>query len=55
MAVNRSNISQQVTKPNKIKKVMNEFKKGKLNIGKSKKKVKNKKQALAIALNTRRV
>jgi hypothetical protein len=53
--MNRSNISQQVTKPNKIKKVMKEFKEGKLNIGKSKKKVKNKKQALAIALNQRRV
>ena len=30
---------------------MGEFKKGKLNIGKSKKKVKNRKQAIAIALN----
>ena len=30
---------------------MREFKKGKLNIGKSKKKVKNRKQAIAIALN----
>ena len=35
----------------KIKKVMKEFKKGKLNIGKSKKKVKNRKQAIAIALS----
>ena len=35
----------------KIKKVMKEFKKGKLNIGKSKKKVKSRKQAIAIALS----
>ena len=35
----------------KIKKVMKEFKKGKLNIGKSDKKVKSRKQALAIALS----
>ena len=35
----------------KVKKVMKEFKKGKLNIGKSKKKVKNCKQAIAIALS----
>jgi len=37
-------------KDKKIKKVMGEFKKGELNIGKSKKKVKSKKQAIAIAL-----
>ena len=35
----------------KIKKVMKEFKKGQLNIGGSKKKVKSKKQAIAIALS----
>ena len=35
----------------KISKVMREFKKGKLPIGKSKKKVKSRKQAIAIALN----
>jgi len=35
----------------KISKVMREYKKGKLSIGKSKKKVKNRKQAIAIALN----
>ena len=35
----------------KIKKVMKEFKKGKLNIGKADKKVKSRKQALAIALS----
>ena len=34
----------------KISKVMREFKKGKLPIGKSKKKVKSSKQAIAIAL-----
>ena len=34
----------------KVAKVMKEFKKGKLSIGKSDKKVKNRKQAIAIAL-----
>jgi hypothetical protein len=38
----------------KIGKVMREFKKGKLHIGKSKKMVKNKKQAVAIALSEAR-
>ena len=43
------------TKPQKkVKKVMKEFKKGKLNIGKSDKKVKNRKQAIAIALSRSR-
>jgi hypothetical protein len=41
-----------MTKPEKkVKKVMREFKKGELPIGKSKKKVKNRKQAIAIALS----
>ena len=35
----------------KVKKVMREFKKGVLPIGKSKKKVKSRKQAIAIALS----
>lgn len=35
----------------KVKKVMREFKKGELKIGKSKKPVKNRKQAIAIALS----
>jgi hypothetical protein len=35
----------------KISKVMKEFKAGELNIGKSKKKVRSKKQAVAIALS----
>ena len=35
----------------KIAKIIRKFKKGKLTIGKSKKKVKNRKQAIAIALN----
>ena len=35
----------------KISKVMKEFKAGELNVGKSKKKVKSKKQAIAIALS----
>ena len=38
-------------KQKKIAKVMREFKKKKLSIGKSGKKVKNRKQAIAIALN----
>jgi hypothetical protein len=38
-------------KQKKISKVMREFKKGELNIGKSSKKVKSKKQAVAIALS----
>ena len=37
-------------KQKKVKKVMKEFKKGELNIGGSKKKVKSRKQAIAIAL-----
>lgn len=41
-------------KEKKIKKVMGEYKKGELNIGKSKKKVKSKKQAIAIALASAR-
>ena len=35
----------------KVKKVMREFKRGELPIGKSKKKVKSRKQAIAIALS----
>ena len=35
----------------KISKVLREFKKGELNIGKSPKKVKSRKQAIAIALS----
>ena len=38
-------------KEKKVKKVMKEFKKGELNIGCSKKKVKSRKQAIAIALS----
>lgn len=38
----------------KIKKVMKEYKKGELNIGKSEKKVKSQKQAVAIALSEQR-
>ena len=41
-----------MSKPQKkIKKVMKEFKKGELNIGKSPKKAKSRKQAIAIALS----
>ena len=38
-------------KQKKVAKLMREFKKKKLSIGKSDKKVKNRKQAIAIALN----
>ena len=38
-------------KQNKISKVMHEYKSGKLKSGKSKKKVVNRKQAIAIALS----
>jgi len=55
--VNRASASNQITKAGKkkIKKVMGEFKKGTLKIGKSKKKVKNPKQAKAIALIEARI
>ena len=42
-------------KQKKVKKVMKDFKKGELNIGKSKKKVKNRKQAIAIALSEAKI
>ena len=52
MTLTRGQMRKQVTKgPGKVKKVMKEFKKGELNIGKSKKKVKSRKQAIAIALS----
>ena len=52
MAISRSQLGKTTDKKqNKVSKVMREFKNKKLNIGKSKKKVKNRKQAIAIALN----
>ena len=52
MAISRSQLGKTTAKKqNKVRKVMREFKTGKLNIGKSKKKVKNRKQAVAIALS----
>ena len=52
MAISRSQTGKTVSKKEKkISKVMREFKNKKLNIGKSNKKVKNKKQAIAIALS----
>ena len=47
---NRSSIKKQVTRPGKVKKVMGEYKRGKLKSS-SGKKVKNRKQAIAIALS----
>lgn len=41
----------EVTGQGKVGKVMKEFKKGTLNIGKSKKKVKSRRQAIAIAMS----
>ena len=52
MAISRSQLPTTTDrKRKKVSKVMREYKKSKLNIGKSKKKVKNRKQAIAIALN----
>jgi hypothetical protein len=52
MAISRSQLPMTTDrKRKKVSKVMREFKNKKLNIGKSKKKVKNRKQAIAIALN----
>jgi hypothetical protein len=52
MVISRSNLGKTTDKKQKkISKVMREYKKGKLNIGQSNKKVKNRKQAVAIALN----
>jgi NAD kinase len=52
MAISRSQLGKTTDKKqNKISKVMREFKSGKLKTGKSNKKVVNRKQALAIALN----
>ena len=52
MAISRRQLPKTTEqKRKKVSKVMREFKKGKLNIGQSNKKVKNSKQAVAIALN----
>lgn len=52
MSISRGQMRKQVTTgPKKVAKVMREFKKGKLHSGKSKKIVKNPKQAIAIALS----
>ena len=52
MAISRAQLPTTTDrKRKKVSKVMREFKNKKLNIGKSKKKVKNRKQAIAIALS----
>jgi len=52
MPISRGQMRKQIEKgPKKVAKVMREFKKGKLHSGKSKKIVKNPKQAIAIALS----
>ena len=43
-------MTKKTKKEQKVAKVMREYKKGELSIGKSDKKVKNRKQAIAIAL-----
>ena len=50
MTTSRSSIGKQITRPGKVKKVMGEYKKGKLKSS-SGKKVKKRKQAIAIALS----
>ena len=52
MAITRAQLPKTTEKKRKkVSKVMREFKNKKLNIGQSKKKVKNRKQAIAIALS----
>ena len=52
MVISRQQLSKTTDKKQKkVSKVMREFKNKKLNIGQSKKKVKNRKQAIAIALS----
>ena len=52
MAITRAQLPKTTErKRKKVSKVMREFKNKKLNIGQSKKKVKNRKQAIAIALS----
>ena len=51
MAMSRANMSQQIEKPGKVRKVMREFKEGTLHSGKKGPVVKNRKQAVAIALS----
>lgn len=50
--MSKKRVSKKKTKAQKkVKKVMTEYKSGELNIGKSKKKVKSRKQAIAVALS----
>ena len=52
MTISRGQMSKQTEKQGKkVSKVMREYKKGDLKIGKSKKPVKKRKQAIAIALS----
>ncbi len=61
MPISRAQMKKQISsspakkKQAKVKKVMKEFKQGKLKSGGSGKKVKNRKQAIAIALSEARV
>jgi hypothetical protein len=51
MAISRANMAQQIEKPGKVRKVMREFKEGTLHSGKKGPVVKDRKQAVAIALS----
>lgn len=53
MAISRSNMGKQIARPAKVKKVMGEFKSGTLKSS-SGERVKNPKQAVAIALSEAR-
>jgi len=53
MAIGRGNMGKQITRPGKVRRVMNEFKVGSLKSS-SGQKVKKKKQAIAIALSEAR-
>lgn len=54
MAMSRANMSQQIEKPGKVGKVMREFKEGTLHSGKNGPVVRDRKQAMAIALSEAR-
>jgi len=51
MAMSRANMNQEITKPGKVGRVMREFQEGTLHSGKNGPVVRDRKQALAIALS----
>lgn len=54
MAMSRANMNQEITKPGKVGRVMREFQEGTLHSGKNGPVVRDRKQALAIALSEAR-